>query len=158
MKKALLLSALLTCASMVHALNPNDRGTVSVVFDVAGLFFNEAAVHFEGRVSSEYSVDLGFVYGYGGRSAHPNGNFFEIDPGLKVFPTGVQNSYSSGYMKVLGKVQFPLLGETLWGFGAGLGYAQVWGNLVANPEVTSELFPGQQPSLSFRLNAGADFH
>jgi hypothetical protein len=153
-KKALLLSALVACASMAHALDLNKKGTVSVLFDVAGLFFNEAAVHIEGRVSDMYALDLGLIYGYGGRSAHPNGNFFELDPGLKVIPSGVEDSVSNGYMKVLGKVQFPLLGDTLWGFGGGLGYTRAFGAFVLNPEFTSELFPGQQPSLSFRLNAG----
>lgn len=157
MKKALLLSALLTCASMVHALgfNLNQRGTVSVLFDVAGLFFNEAAVHIEGRVSDAYAFDLGLIYGYGGRSAHPNGNFFELDPGLLVFPAATVTLNTNGYMKVIGKVQFPLLGDTLWGFGGGLGYTQAFGAFVLNPEVTSEIFVGQQAGLTFRLNAGA---
>jgi len=145
MKKFLFLAALASLAGAASALDINQTRTLTVSIDALALFSSELSVRAEYRFASTFSAGLNLNYGYGGRAAHPEGNFWELAPEVKTFVSGLQSNSSNWYMTILGKARWSLLDDDVrYGAGAGLGYGLLLGTspIVLDPALTSELFFG----------------
>ena len=155
MKRLLLAGLLAGLAWTASALDVSEPRTFTVSIDALALFSSELSINVEYRFAPAYSAGLQLSYGYGGRAARAEGNFLELEPFVNSFVTGVGSSDSNWYLTVLGKARFSLLDDDVrYGAGAGFGGNFLLNFVLLNPQITSELFFGEDFRLGFQGNVG----